>query len=62
MDESILNILKVTADVVNIGDQSVSKISKQTNPFEKTKGFTGIWSTNVTVGFCMGYIKNIYIN
>ena len=62
VEESILNILKVTEDTVNMGLQSVSKISKQTNPLEKTKGFIGIFSTNVTIGFCIGYKnKNIII-
>ena len=60
VEESILNILKVTEDTVNMGLQSVSKISKQTNPFEKTTGFTGILSTKVTEGFFKGYNNKIY--
>ena len=36
VDESMLKMLKVTEETLKIGDQSVSKISKQTNPFEKT--------------------------
>ena len=56
VDESMLRILNVTEETLNIGDQSVSKISKQTNPFEKTKGFIGIFSMKVTEGFCNGYI------
>ena len=55
VDESMLKMLKVTEETLKIGDQSVSKISKQTNPFEKTKGFTGIFSMKVTEGFCIGY-------
>ena len=62
VDESILRTLNVTEETLNIGDQSVSKISKQTNPFEKTKGFIGVFSTHVTIGFCIGYKnKNIII-
>ena len=58
----MLKILKVTEETVKTGLQSVSKISKQINPFEKTKGFIGIFSTNVTNGFCKGYKnKNIII-
>ena len=43
-----------------MGLQSVSKISKQTNPFEKTNGFTGILSTKVTEGFFKGYNNKKY--
>ena len=58
----MLKILKVTEETVKTGLQSVSKISKQINPFEKTKGFIRIFSTNVTNGFCKGYKnKNIII-
>jgi len=55
VDESILRTLNVIEETLNMGDQSVSKISKQTNPFEKMKGFTGIFSMKVTEGFCIGY-------
>ena len=59
VEESIDNTLKVTEDVFNIGDQSVSNIDKQINPFEKTYGLIGIFPTNVTSGFSIGYkIKN----
>ena len=61
VEESILKILNVTEETVNVGDQSVSRIFKQINPLEKTKGFIGIFSTNVTIGFCMGYNKYFMI-
>ena len=53
--DSILIILKVTDVIVKTGVQSVSNISKQINPLEKTYGLTGIFSTNVTEGFFNGY-------
>ena len=56
--DSIDNILKVICDILNDGDQSLSKIFRQINPLEKTYGFIGILSIKVTVGLSKGY-KNI---
>ena len=53
--ESIDNILNAIWDIFNEGDHSLSKIFKQINPFEKTKGLTGIFSINVTEGLSKGY-------
>ena len=54
-------MLKVTEETVKTGDQSVSKIFKQINPFENTNGFIGIFPTKVTEGFCKGYNKEVKI-
>ena len=48
-------MLRVTADTLNAGDHSVSKIDKQIKPFENTYGFIGIFPTKVTAGRSIGY-------
>ena len=48
-------MLKVTEETFKAGDQSVSNMDKQINPFEKTKGFIGILPTKVTAGLSIGY-------
>ena len=55
VEESIDKILKVTEETFKAGDQSVSNMDKQINPFEKTKGFIGILPTKVTAGLSIGY-------
>ena len=54
MEDNIDKILKVTADTFKAGDHSVSNIDKHINPFENTKGLSGIFSINVTAGLSIG--------
>ena len=48
-------ILKAIVETFSDGDQSVSKIFKQINPFEKTKGLIGMFSIKVTAGLSIGF-------
>ena len=56
--ESIDKMLNTIWDIFKEGDHSLSKIFKQINPLEKTKGLIGILSIKVTAGLSKGYKFN----